>query len=283
MSWTPCTGRPPAVTSTSPRKSPATAAGLPGTTSTRRSPRRWPRRAASGGGSGTGMPATPSQARRTRPVDISSDTMCRVLALIGTARPSPKPATAVLTPTTRPAESASAPPELPGFSAASVWITSSMRRTCRPSRTGNDRPSALTTPAVTEPARPIGLPTAMTSWPMRRLSASPRVAGGTLVPDTRRTARSASGSAPTTSKRTWSPVVNSAVPPSAYATTWALVSTNPSTVNTTPEPAPSPRRLRTLRLATVGRTDAATLDTTWLYASMAAVSRSGSMSVANAR
>ena len=50
----------------------------------------------------------------------------RVAALIGTARPSPTPATAVLIPTTRAELSTSAPPELPGFSAASVWITLSM-------------------------------------------------------------------------------------------------------------------------------------------------------------
>ena len=75
------------------------------------------------------------------------------------------PATAVLIPTTRPAESASAPPELPGLSAASVWITSSTTRPARPLRVGSERPSALTTPAVTDPARPSGLPTATTSWP----------------------------------------------------------------------------------------------------------------------
>ena len=40
--------------------------------------------------------------------------------------PNPIPATAVLMPTTRPSASASAPPLLPGLSAASVWITSSM-------------------------------------------------------------------------------------------------------------------------------------------------------------
>ena len=55
----------------------------------------------------------------------------RVAALIGTARPSPMPATAVLTPTTRPRPSASAPPELPGLSAASVWITFSIIRAAR--------------------------------------------------------------------------------------------------------------------------------------------------------
>ena len=43
--------------------------------------------------------------------------------------------TAVLTPITRPFQSTSGPPELPGLSAASVWITSSMSRPCpRPER-----------------------------------------------------------------------------------------------------------------------------------------------------
>ena len=48
--------------------------------------------------------------------------MRRVESSIGTASPSPTPATAVLIPTTRPRPSASAPPEFPGFRAASVWI-----------------------------------------------------------------------------------------------------------------------------------------------------------------
>ena len=56
----------------------------------------------------------------------------RVAALIGTASPSPTPATAVLIPTTRPRPSASAPPEFPGLSAASVWITLSTTRTFAP-------------------------------------------------------------------------------------------------------------------------------------------------------
>ena len=64
----------------------------------------------------------------------------RVVWFIGTARPRPMPATAVLMPTTRPLPSASAPPELPGFSAASVWMTSSMIRADRRPRTGSDRP-----------------------------------------------------------------------------------------------------------------------------------------------
>ena len=50
----------------------------------------------------------------------------------------------MLTPPTRPRESTSGPPELPGFSAASVWITSSINR---PLVERKERPRALTTPA----------------------------------------------------------------------------------------------------------------------------------------
>src|SRR6266550_2639241 len=48
--------------------------------------------------------------------------------------------TAVFTPITRPRPSTRGPPELPGFKAASVWITSSMRR---PVTARNERPTAL--------------------------------------------------------------------------------------------------------------------------------------------
>ena len=50
------------------------------------------------------------------------------------------------------------------------------------SRSGSERPSALTTPAVTLPASPSGLPTATTSWPTRRSDASPSLAGGGVGP-----------------------------------------------------------------------------------------------------
>jgi hypothetical protein len=58
----------------------------------------------------------------------------------------------VLIPTTRWRPSTSAPPLLPGLSAASVWITSSMIRVAAPARAGSERPRAETTPAVTDPA-----------------------------------------------------------------------------------------------------------------------------------
>jgi hypothetical protein len=67
---------------------------------------------------------------------------------------------AVLIPTTSPVVATSGPPELPGLSAASVWMTSSMHR---PLRARKDRPSAETTPAVTVDSKPSGLPIATTS------------------------------------------------------------------------------------------------------------------------
>ena len=73
---------------------------------------------------------------------------------------------AVLIPITSAALDTSAPPELPGLSAASVWITSSM---VRPLTERIERPSAETTPAVTVDSKPSGLPIATTSWPRRRL------------------------------------------------------------------------------------------------------------------
>ncbi len=61
------------------------------------------------------------------------------------------------TPITRPLESSSGPPELPGLRAASVWITSSIEK---PFGALICRPSALTTPVVSVRSRPYGLPIA---------------------------------------------------------------------------------------------------------------------------
>jgi hypothetical protein len=67
---------------------------------------------------------------------------------------------AVFTPITSPRVFTSGPPELPGLRAASVWMTSSINR---PDCERSDRPSALTTPAVTVVSKPYGLPMATTS------------------------------------------------------------------------------------------------------------------------
>ena len=55
------------------------------------------------------------------------------------------------TPITRPPESSSGPPELPGLSAASVWITPSIEK---PFGALICRSSALTTPVVSVRSRP---------------------------------------------------------------------------------------------------------------------------------
>lgn len=187
----------------------------------------------------------------------------REVALTGTARPSPAPATAVLMPTILPRASASAPPELPGLRAASVWMTSSIIRRLRPDQTGMERPSPLTTPAVTEPESPSGLPTAMTNCPTLSDSASPRSAGVTVGALPCTTARSESGSEPTTSTAVRVPSAYTALPPWAPPTTWALVRRYPSEVNRTAEPAPMRKRPcrpvpDTSRAATWGVTAAAT-------------------------
>ena len=128
-------------------------------------------------------------------------------------------------PTTSPRAFTSAPPELPGLSAASVWITLSITRRLVRELAGSDRPSADTTPAVTDPANPFGLPIATTSCPTRSRSASPSVEGVRSAESARRIARSENGSRPTTEKRTSRPSTNEARPPlSRRATTCAEVS-----------------------------------------------------------
>ena len=59
--------------------------------------------------------------------------------------------TAVLMPITRPAPETKGPPELPGLSGASVWMTLSSRL---PARVRRVRPRALTIPAVTVQVKP---------------------------------------------------------------------------------------------------------------------------------
>jgi hypothetical protein len=166
-------------------------------------------------------------------------------------------------PTRRAFPSASAPPELPGLSAASVWITFSTIRTVDPDRVGSDRPRAETTPAVTEPPKPCGFPIATTSCPTRNDVASPSSVATRSRASVRRTARSESGSAPTTSARKVRPSVNVAVARRARATTCAEVSRNPSAVIATALPAPLP----TWRFATEGESRSATSVTTREYAS----------------
>jgi hypothetical protein len=71
----------------------------------------------------------PRKLRRTRPSLISSPATSFAVSIeIAKAIPCAGWITAVLTPITRPSHATSGPPELPGLSAASVWITSSISR-----------------------------------------------------------------------------------------------------------------------------------------------------------
>ena len=110
---------------------------------------------------------------------------------------------AVLIPITRPAASASGPPELPGLMGASVWITSGRFSPVwlRPAPTlVRVRCTAEITPTVTEPnpVAPSGLPMAATGCPGRTLVESPNSASGRLPSGTLSTAMSSSGSVPWT-------------------------------------------------------------------------------------
>ena len=122
-------------------------------------------------GIGVCWAATPMKARRTRPWRTNSpSTKLAVLAATAKQMPCAPMITAVFTPTTSPCEDTSGPPELPGLSAASVWITSSISR---PVRERKLRPSAETTPVVTVDSKPSGLPMAITSWPRFKRLESP--------------------------------------------------------------------------------------------------------------
>ncbi len=119
---------------------------------------------------------------------------------------------AELIPTSSPFMFTSAPPELPGLIAASVWIASStvfwLRRS-PPAATG--RFSALTMPTVTVPSSPSGEPIATTSCPTRRSADEPSAIGvRSDTPSAFTTAMSLEGSVPIT--------LNGAVRPSAKVT-----------------------------------------------------------------
>ncbi len=207
-------------------------------------------------------PDTPINPRRTRPCLINSlSTNCAVLLATAKQMPCAPMMTAVLMPITSPREDTSGPPELPGFKAASVWITSSIRR---PLRDRNERPSAEMTPAVTVDSKPSGLPMATTSWPRLSALESPSTAcARSRAEPARSSAKSVSGSSPSRRASMRRPSASSRRTSLAPATTWLLVSTSPSGAITTPEPTPPGRPLapRVSTRTTAGPTASATVIT----------------------
>src|SRR5438105_3154531 len=93
-----------------------------------------------------GRPPRGQDRGRGRPRDTLLATNFAVLMPMAKHNPCAPMMVAVFTPTTRPSDVTSGPPELPGFKDASVWMTSSINR---PEYERSERPSALTTPAVT--------------------------------------------------------------------------------------------------------------------------------------
>ena len=140
-----------------------------------------------------------------------------------------------LTPITRPVASSSGPPELPGLSAASVWMTSSI---ANPLGAVMRRWSADTTPVVSVRSNPNGLPIATVGSPTRTAEESPSSSGWSILPFglTASTARSVSGSLPITRAVTvrWSE--NDTRTSVEEATTCALVRMWPLSSSTKPEP-----------------------------------------------
>ena len=131
----------------------------------------------------------------------------RVVAETGTASPRPTPATAVLTPTTRPRPSASAPPELPGLSAASVWITLSITRTARAGPRGQRPAERRDDPGGDRALEPVRVAD------RDHELADPQLLGVAELgrrrrssPSARTTARSESGSLPSTVEAELAPV-----------------------------------------------------------------------------
>ncbi len=186
---------------------------------------------------GTEAAAIPRKARVTRPREMISPAT-HLAVFEGTAKEIPCAIwiMAVLTPMTRPRESASGPPELPGLRATSVWMMLSMSRPAWPR---SERPSAEITPAETVLWKPSGLPMATASWPTRRRSESAKAAKGRRAASAFITARSVAGSVPTTRTGYVSPSVSVIVSSPEFSTTWLLVRTNPSGAMISPLPAPS--------------------------------------------
>ena len=124
----------------------------------------------------------------------------------------------VLMPMRLPFTSTSAPPELPGLIAASVWMK-------LPNGFAGwiSRPTALTIPMVTVWPTLNGSPIASTTSPTRVASDWPNVIGVRPVTEMRTTARSVSGSLPTTLPVVTRPSASVTWISATPSTTWSLV------------------------------------------------------------
>jgi hypothetical protein len=141
-----------------------------------------------------------------------------------------------LMPITSPRMLSSGPPELPGFTATSVWMNGTASRFGSPERFS--RLFAEMMPAVTVLAKPKGEPMATTHSPTRSLLMSPIFTVGRLVPSILITATSLRVSAPITFALNSRLSFMRTVISSAFSTTCALVTMKPSAETMKPEPRP---------------------------------------------
>ncbi len=205
----------------SPTLMPPFSAGPPASTIDTSAPRALPKPSDSATSRVTSLICTPMRPRVTLPVALScSET--RVTSSIGTANEMPlyapdSVAICELMPMTSPRILINGPPELPGLTATSLWISG------RYSPVSRDLAEMM--PAVTVFSRPNGEPIASTHSPTRILLESPVRRYGRLVAVSLSSATSERRSAPSTlalnSRRSVSVTVTSSAP----STTWALVST----------------------------------------------------------
>ena len=130
------------------------------------------------------------------------------------------------------------PPEFPWLTAASVWKYSARDMPLNVAF-GLRRP--LMYPTVSVWLTPRGAPTTNTCSPTSTASESPSFAtkGPRGDRSSCRSATSAAGSDDTTRALSFSPVKNSTSIASAVCTTWAAVSTFPSSEMSTPDPNPA--------------------------------------------
>ena len=247
--------------------------GRPPITSTTSTALSRPTSAAIRGGSGRAPPAIPIHARRTRPSRIRAQTIRRVVVSIGIASPRRRRPRRLI-PTTSPVPLTSAPPELPGFSAASVWIH--VRRSCV-WRCGRARAASARARRRRRPS-PIRRSRAGCRSPRRAgrraaWQASPSSAAGARRRRVQRAGgrdrRAGRRPRPPTPARPEPSVKEARTRRPSCRSTWALVSMNPSGVMTTPDPVP---RRATRRFATDGPSFSATETTTREYASRASIS-----------
>ena len=130
-----------------------------------------------------------------------------------------------------------APPLLPGFTAASVWINDSILLLSPPIEI--PRPLALTIPAVTVDVRLNGLPTASTHSPTFNFSESPNGIVGRSFASTFINAISVVGSVPISLAENLRLSFNVTSNSSAPSITWLFVIIYPSVEIITPEPDPT--------------------------------------------